>query len=150
MATDEKVEIAILDSISSEFVDALHRMIPQLAPESPLPSRQHLERVVACSSNILLGARVNGQTVGTLTLTMLVTPTAVTGWIADVVVDSLIRGKGIGERLVREAIAIAETKGAKYVDLSSRPAREAANRLYQRIGFVKRETNYYRYLLSNK
>lgn len=147
MPRDEQVEIVALDSINAEFLDALHRMLPQLSPGTPLPSREHLETVIGNSANILLSARVNDRTVGMLTLTMLVTPTAITGWIADVVVDDGVRGKGIGEKLVREAIARAAAGGARYVDLSSRPVREAANRLYQRIGFEKRETNYYRYLL---
>ncbi len=150
MSTDEQLEIAILSTIPEEFVEALHRMIPQLSPGNPLPPREQLEAVVQCPSNTLLAARVNGKTVGTLTLTMITTPTGVTGWIADVVVDSLIRGRGIGEKLVREAIAISQAKGARYVDLSSRPAREAANRLYQRLGFEKRETNYYRFTLHHE
>jgi ribosomal protein S18 acetylase RimI-like enzyme len=149
MSNDE-VKIVQLDSISAEFVEAVHRMIPQLAPGSALPTREQLEAVLQCSTNTLLAARVTNQTVGTLTLTILITPTGTTGWISDVVVDGGIRGKGIGEKLVREAISLAADKGAKYVDLSSRPAREAANRLYQRIGFEKRETNYYRYLLGPK
>lgn len=150
MSTDNELEIVALSAISEEFMDALHRMIPQLAPGNPLPSLSQLEAVIQCSSNTLLAARINGKTVGTLTLTLIITPTGVTGWIADVVVDNMIRGKGIGEKLVREAIAIAQEKGVKYVDLSSRPAREAANRLYLRIGFEKRETNYYRFLLRHE
>ena len=150
MPNEADVEIEALESVTPEFLKALHRMIPQLAPGTPLPSREQMEAVIGSSSNTLLAARVNGKTIGTLTLTMIVTPTGVTGWIADVVVDQLIRGKGIGEKLVREGIAQAAAKGARYVDLSSRPAREAANRLYLRIGFHKRETNYYRYLLEAK
>jgi GNAT superfamily N-acetyltransferase len=147
MSKNDQVVISALDRITPEFIEALHRMIPQLAPGTDVPSREQLERVVACPTNVLYSARVNDRTVGTLTLVMLITPTGVVGWIADVVVDNLVRGKGIGEKLVREAIAKAQALGARYVDLSSRPAREAANRLYQRVGFEKRETNYYRYML---
>jgi ribosomal protein S18 acetylase RimI-like enzyme len=147
MPKADQVEIVALDSITPVFLEALHRMIPQLAPGTPLPSRAQLQKVIDCPVNTLFAARVNDRTVGTLTLTMVVTPTGTTGWVADVVVDDLVRGKGIGEKLVREAIAHAKSLGARYVDLSSRPAREAANRLYQRIGFAKRETNYYRYML---
>jgi ribosomal protein S18 acetylase RimI-like enzyme len=142
------VEIVRLLTVDDEFVGALHRMIPQLAPGAPLPTREHLDEVVRCATNTVLAARIGDSTVGTLTLTMVHTPTVLMGWIADVVVDNEIRGRGIGEMLVRRALAVAAEKGAKYVDLSSRPAREAANRLYQRIGFNKRETNYYRYLLK--
>ncbi len=147
MSKDEQVEIRILDSVTPEFVEALHRMIPQLSPGTPLPTREQLEQVIVCPTNTLFAACVNSKTVGTLTLTMLLAPTGTTGWIGDVVVDDLVRGKGIGEKLVREAICRAQSLGARYVDLSSRPARGAANRLYQRIGFEKRETNYYRYML---
>jgi ribosomal protein S18 acetylase RimI-like enzyme len=147
MAQNDEVVISAMETITPEFLEALHRMIPQLAPGSPLPSREQLDAVIGCSTNTLLAARVNDRTVGTLTLSMLITPTGTTGWIADVVVDNDVRGKGIGEKLVRDAISRAAELGARYVDLSSRPVREAANRLYQRIGFEKRETNYYRYML---
>jgi len=72
-------------------------------------------------------------------------PTAVRAWIEDVVVDGSARGSGVGEALSRAALAEAARRGAKTVELTSRPSREAANRLYQRIGFVRRDTNVYRY-----
>lgn len=143
----DHIEIGRVEEIDGEFMSALDRMIPQLAPESPPPTRAHLEEVVDCPANTLLRARVNGKTAGTLTLTMLTIPTGISAWIADVVVDNEIRGHGIGEKLVLEAVRIAGEKGARYVDLSSRPVREAANRLYVRVGFTRRDTNYYRYLL---
>ena len=62
-------------------------------------------------------------------------PTGRRAWIEDVVVDSAQRGKGVGEALTREALRVAQAAGATTVDLTSRPSREAANRLYQRIGF---------------
>jgi ribosomal protein S18 acetylase RimI-like enzyme len=62
-------------------------------------------------------------------------------------VDEAARGQGAGEALVREAIRLARKAGARTIDLTSRPSREAANRLYERIGFVERETNVYRYEL---
>ena len=43
------------------------------------------------------------------------------------------------------AMSIAAEAGAKTVDLTSRPRREPANRLYQRMGFDLPETNVYRY-----
>jgi ribosomal protein S18 acetylase RimI-like enzyme len=54
----------------------------------------------------------------------------------------------VGEALNRAALDKAKAVGAKTVDLTSRPSREAANRLYQRIGFAQRETNVYRYELD--
>jgi ribosomal protein S18 acetylase RimI-like enzyme len=69
----------------------------------------------------------------------------VRAWIEDVVVDSAARGHGVGEALNQAAILEARHRGAITVELTSRPSREAANRLYQRLGFVARETNVYRH-----
>ena len=90
-------------------------------------------------------ARVDGAIVGTLTLVVFRIPTGVRAWIEDVVVDSSARGAGVGERLNRAAVEEANRLGARTVDLTSRPNREAANRLYRRLGFVERSTNVYRY-----
>jgi ribosomal protein S18 acetylase RimI-like enzyme len=80
-----------------------------------------------------------------LTLAMFRIPTGLRAWVEDVAVDVAARGKGVGERLSREALRLAAARGARTVELTSRPSREAANRLYQRIGFERRETNVYRY-----
>ena len=72
-------------------------------------------------------------------------PTGMRAWIEDVVVDEAARGHGVGEALNREALRLAKERGAITVDLTSRPSREAANRMYQRLGFTQRETNVYRY-----
>jgi ribosomal protein S18 acetylase RimI-like enzyme len=95
--------------------------------------------------SVLFAARVDSRVVGLLTLVVFRIPTAVRAWIEDVVVDESARGKGVGEALNRAALDEARRRGAKTVDLTSRPSRAAANRLYQRIGFVARETNVYRY-----
>jgi ribosomal protein S18 acetylase RimI-like enzyme len=92
-------------------------------------------------------ARVDGKIAGALTLATFRIPTGVRAWIEDVVVDSGARGHGVGEALNMAAIAEARSRGAITVELTSRPSREAANRLYQRIGFVQRETNIYRYTI---
>lgn len=100
--------------------------------------------IAAPASDVLVAS--DGDTVlGALTLIVFRIPTGVRAWIEDVVVDSAARGRGVGERLNAFALEVARARGAKTVDLTSRPSREAANRLYQRIGFVVRETNVYRY-----
>ncbi len=90
-------------------------------------------------------ASVDGDIVGSLTLVVFRIPTGVRAWIEDVVVDESARGHGVGEALNREALRVAREHGAITVDLTSRPSREAANRLYQRLGFTERNTNVYRY-----
>ena len=93
----------------------------------------------------LLVARTEGTIVGTLTLAMFPIPTGFRAWIEDVVVDEAARGKGVGEALTNEAIGLARAAGARTVDLTSRPSRAAAGRLYERAGFEERDTRVYRY-----
>lgn len=98
---------------------------------------------------MLFVARVDGAIVGSLTLATFPIPTGVRAWIEDVVVDEGARGHGVGEALNRAAIEEARSRGAITVELTSRPSREAANRLYQRMGFVARDTNVYRFTIRD-
>ena len=143
-----EIQIAIASTVTDELVSAFDRLIPQLSSSSPPPTREQLEDIVGSDSCSLLIARDGEQVVGSLTLVVFPIPTGARAWIEDVVVDSTARGKGVGEALNREALKVAKEKGAVTVDLTSRPSREAANRLYQRIGFEKRDTNVYRFDLK--
>ena len=133
--------------VTDELVDAFAVLIPQLSSSNPPPGPEQLESIVSSSSCVLFVARVDGRIVGSLTLATFPIPTGVRAWIEDVVVDSSARGHGVGEALSRAAIEEARARGAITVELTSRPSREAANRLYRRIGFVQRDTNVYRYTL---
>jgi len=130
---------------SDDVVTACHRLIPQLSSSSSPITKSELAEIVDGDSTVLFAARIDGEIVGLLTLAVFRIPTAVRAWIEDVVVDERARGKGVGEALNHAALAEAKRRGAKTVDLTSRPSREAANRLYQRIGFNRRDTNVYRY-----
>lgn len=133
--------------MDDELVAAFERLIPQLSSSSPPPSREHLETMVANADTVLFVARVDGSILGSLTLAFYRIPTGLKAWIEDVVVDTEARGRGVGELLNRAALDEARRRGAKDVSLTSRPSREAANRLYLRIGFEARSTNVYRYTL---
>ncbi|MHB1711339.1 MAG: GNAT family N-acetyltransferase, partial [Acidimicrobiales bacterium] len=109
-------------------------------------SRSDLHEIVASPTSVLLVAtEATGAIVGSLTLVLFRIPTGLRAWIEDVVVDESARGAGAGEALVIAAIERARDYGAKSVDLTSRPDRDAANRLYVRLGFEARATNVYRY-----
>ena len=132
-------------AVDDDLVDAFTRLIPQLSASNPPPTRAQLEELVASEASHLLVAKDDDGTVlGSLTLVVFRIPTAVRAWIEDVVVDEAARGKGVGEALNKEALRLAGQAGARTVDLTSRPSREAANRLYKRLGFKARETNVYR------
>jgi ribosomal protein S18 acetylase RimI-like enzyme len=138
------VVIRAADQVTDELVATFARLIPQLSSSSPPPSSADLEAIVAAPDQVLFVAELEGAVVGSLTLAWYRMPTGVKAWIEDVVVDESARGHGVGEALNRAAIDEARRRGAKNVNLTSRPSREAANRLYQRLGFEPYETNLYR------
>jgi len=139
--------VVAVHAVDDELVEAFNRLIPQLSSSSPPPSSDHLAAMVDSADIVLFVARVDGRILGSLTLAFYRIPTGTKAWIEDVVVDADARGHGVGELLNRAALDEARARGAKDVSLTSRPSREAANRLYQRIGFQPRDTNVYRYTL---
>lgn len=142
------VQVSVATEATPELVEAFSRLIPQLSKSSPPPTAAEVAEMVASEACDVLVATEGDVILGTLTLVTFRIPTGVRAWIEDVVVDEAGRGKGVGDALNRFALDLARSKGAKTVDLTSRPSREAANRLYRRIGFVQRETNIYRYSLE--
>lgn len=136
------------EEVTDELVAAFNRLVPQLTSNNPPPTRDELSALVRSESSTLLAARhpdERGQIVGALCLTVYRAPTGVRAVIEDVIVDQGARGKGIGEALLRRALDLARQTGTDGVVLTSNPRREAANRLYQRLGFTRRETNAYIY-----
>lgn len=139
------VEIEVCTKIDDEVINAFTRLLPQLSKTSEPPAQNDLEKIISHSACSVLLARVEEKIVGSLTLVIFPLPTGKRAWIEDVVVDESIRGSGIGEKLNLVAIEIANKQGVRTIDLTSRPSREAANRLYKRLGFQERATNVYRY-----
>jgi ribosomal protein S18 acetylase RimI-like enzyme len=139
------LQVEVLDKVTGEVVEAFGRLLPQLSRSAAPLAQADLEAIVGCPANTVLLARSAGTITGTLTLVMFPLPSGLRAWIEDVVVDESARGQGAGEKLTREALRIAAEAGARTVDLTSRPSREAAGRLYERIGFEIRESRLYRY-----
>lgn len=150
MTVSELVESSSIEAatvVDDELVEAFARLIPQLSSSSPPPGHDELAALVDGDDTVVFVARVNATIVGSLTLAFYRIPTGLKAWIEDVVVDDAARGHGVGRALNEAALDEARRRGAKNVSLTSRPSREAANRLYQRIGFERYDTNLYRYVL---
>ena len=143
--SEKNIKIEEIVKVDDELLAAMNRLVPQLSNSNSPPDRSALEGIVASDSSILLAAFIDREIVGSLTLVVFSIPTGKRAWIEDVVVDEKCRNKGIGEALNQDAIKIARQLGAKTVDLTSRPSRESANRLYKRLGFLQRDTNIYRF-----
>ena len=139
------VEIAEATETTDELVEAVARLVGELSSSAAAPGAREVERIVASPASRLLVARDGERIVGMLTLVTFPIPTGIRALIEDVVVEGAARGRGIGQELTRAALRLAAQLGTRTVDLTSRPSREAANRMYVKLGFTQRETNVYRY-----
>jgi ribosomal protein S18 acetylase RimI-like enzyme len=141
------ITVTVATMPDDELVAAFGRLVPQLSPSAAVPTPDLIREIVEAQASTVLVARDlrdQGRIVGMLTLIVFRIPTGVRAWIEDVVVDETARGRGVGEALSQEAVRRALDLGARTVELTSRPSREAANRLYRRLGFVRRDSNLYR------
>ena len=129
--------------ISEDVLRTFETLIPQLCPDCKIPSKKHLTQIIQSDNSFLFLAENEGI-IGSLTLIIIQIPTCTKAWIEDVVVDEKMRGKGIGKKLIEFGIEFAKNKGISKIDLTSRPERKAANELYGKLGFKRRETNVYR------
>src|SRR6058998_763870 len=138
------IEVATANRVDDELVAAFNRLVPQLSRSAAVPTPDLIREIVEAQASMVLVARDrrdDGRIVGMLTLVIFRIPTGVRAWIEDVVVDEAVRGRGVGEALSQEAVRRAVGLGARTVELTSRPSREAANRLYERLGFVRRDSH---------
>jgi GNAT superfamily N-acetyltransferase len=143
------VFIEIVAEVTDELVEAFERLIPQLSSSNPPPGVDELVDIVqAPATDLFLATDDDGRILGTATLVTFRIPTGRRAWIEDVVVDDAARGMGVGGALTQAMVDRAEELGCTTVDLTSRPSREAANRLYQREGFAGRNTIVYRYRIA--
>ncbi len=144
------VDVEVVNEVTGELVEAFARLLPQLSKSAPPLDAEALTQIASAQASTVLIARVAGEIVGTLTLVVFPIPTGVRAWIEDVVVDASARGKEyggarVGEALTVEAIRLAGQAGARTVDLTTRPTRVAAGKLYERLGFEQRDSRVYRY-----
>jgi ribosomal protein S18 acetylase RimI-like enzyme len=140
------VTVHELTTADPDVLASLNRLLPQLSSSAaPVSPAEFAEIVASDASRLLVARDADGSVLGAMTLVVFRIPTGVRAWIEDVVVDGDARGRGVGEALNRAAIDLAYELGSRTIDLTSRPTRVAANALYQKLGFVARDTNIYRH-----
>lgn len=142
------MEIREITEVTPALIEAFQRLMPQLSSSAVVPGEKELQEMVSAPGTVLFIAEKEDQIIGSLTLVMFRIPTGVRAWIEDVVVDQEIRRSGAGRALCQAAIEKARAVGARTIDLSSRPEREAADQLYQKLGFQKRNTGVYRFSIE--
>jgi ribosomal protein S18 acetylase RimI-like enzyme len=140
-----RVKVEIATTLTPAIVDAVARLVGQLSRSAAPPTTAELGDIVSSPATDLFIAIDDGGTIiGTATLVTFRIPTGARAWIEDVVVDEAGRGQGVGTALTEAMVERAQEQGCRTVDLTSRPSRASANRMYQRAGFVARDTNVYR------
>jgi ribosomal protein S18 acetylase RimI-like enzyme len=156
VASPVVLRVIEVTEVDDAVVAAIARLLPQLSGSAPPPTASSVGSIVSSPATRLLVAVEDdamvatpaGQVVGTLTLAVFPIPSGVRAWIEDVITDEAARGRGVGEALTLRALELAREAGARTVELTSRPSRAAANRLYGRLGFEIRKTNVYRFDLD--
>jgi GNAT superfamily N-acetyltransferase len=143
------LRVEVVRETTEEIQAALARLLPQLNPTLPVPDRPRLQRLLADPAVTLLVARDGDEIVGTTTVIVYTTPFWIKARLDEVVVDAKSRGNGVGEALVRAALEVGRAKGAQVAELQSGrgEAREAAHRLYERLGFKIRDSDVMRFVL---
>ncbi|HXM72967.1 MAG TPA: GNAT family N-acetyltransferase [Candidatus Dormibacteraeota bacterium] len=141
------VRIEAVTEATPEVHAALAHLLPQLNPQLPIPTMERLQAIISDPAVTLLLARDGQQIVGTTTVIVYTTPFWIKARLDEVVVDESARGKGVGAALVEASLDLARANGVEVVELQSGVQREAAHRLYARIGFKLRETNVYRIVI---
>lgn len=137
--------------VTPALLAAMQALLPQLTGQPTTIDGAKLTRLLAAPGITLLVARTDdGRIVGVATLVHFEIPSGSRVRIEDVVVDASARGQGVGAALTLAALRLATELGAINVDLTSSPHREAANRLYEQLGFERRVTNVYRYDLTDQ
>jgi ribosomal protein S18 acetylase RimI-like enzyme len=148
-STAVPVTVTEATEVSDELVEAIGRLLPHLSTSAPPPTVEQVREMVDAPGTVLFIARDEaGRIVGTLTLVLFRIPTGIRAWIEDVIADPAAAGQGVGRLLNQAALDESRRRGARNVDLTSRPSREAANHIYRSMGFEPRETNVYRYDLD--
>ena len=142
------IGVEILTEVTDEVVEAFGRLLPQLSSSAKPLDAAAIAALASSPEVTVLLARSDGRIAGTLSLVIFRIPTGLRAWIEDVVVDEAASRQGIGTMLTREAIRLAREAGVRTVDLSTRPSRVAAGRLYEREGFKQRDTRMYRYAIE--
>jgi ribosomal protein S18 acetylase RimI-like enzyme len=143
------MEIKKITRFSNRVFEAVLRLLPQVAPDAGLPSKLYFKSILAAKNiHFFIAELDNKDITGMLTIGACNLPSGIKVWIEDVIIDESQRGKGFGKELINFAINYSGTLGAKTIELTSRPSRIAANELYQKLGFIKYETNVYKFLLK--
>ncbi|MDL2238752.1 GNAT family N-acetyltransferase [Bacteroidales bacterium OttesenSCG-928-K03] len=138
------MRIKQLTTLSGEILNKINNLLPILSDNVRTLKHEELEEMINDKNTVIFIAEEDEDIVGMLVFIIYKLPSGVKAWIEDVIVKEEQQGRGIGRMLVETAIEYAKKLNIKKIDLTSSPFRIAANILYPKLGFKKRDTNVYR------
>ena len=144
----EPITAEAVRRLDADLIDAVKRLIPQIAPAARTPGPWELDQIIKDPGTTLIVAREGDDIVGMLSLHTFRATTGIHAWIQDLVVDQAAKGRNVSEILTKEAVKVAIQRGAHTAELRSQPSRTGASKLYERLGFERREAHLYRYRFS--
>ena len=140
----DEIRIHVAESLTDDDLAAIERLLPQLSSSATF-DRARVVAMLEHDGTDLILARANGRLVGMATLASFPLPSGLRGHLDDVVVDQSLRGRGIARLLLEAVIELARERRLRTLDLTSRPKRESAIRLYEAVGFQRRDSMLMRY-----
>ena len=141
------VEVIPLKEATQQALDELNALSHELHDDDRSATMQDLGQLVKDETAILFVVRDGEKIIGMASLYLIPKIGSKTSLLEDVIVDSKYRGQGLGEKLVRAVVDEAKKRGLKSISLSSRPVRVAAHKLYEKVGFQKKETDVFKLTL---
>ena len=133
-----------IKTYSPEYHEAMQRFLNQLTTSPMVLTESMFHQLLDSENSHLFFIIKDEQIAGMLTVGIYHSPTGGKAWIEDVVVDETFRGQGLSKVLVAHAIEFVKSQQIPLLMLTSNPTRIAANKLYQAMGFERKETNVYR------
>ena len=133
-----------IKTYSPEYHEAMQRFLNQLTTSPMVLTESMFHQLLDSENSHLFFIMKEEQIAGMLTVGIYYSPTGGKAWIEDVVVDETFRGQGLSKLLVAHAIEFVKSQQIPLLMLTSNPKRIAANKLYQAMGFERKETNVYR------
>lgn len=138
------ISVVHLKNHSPKLTSVFNKLLKELDETSVSLKESDVKEMIGSTANRIFVAKINNEIIGMITLIIYRIPFAKKGLLEDFVVDEKYRGRGVGTKLIKTAIKQAKKEKVRYLDFTSRPERVIANRLYESLGFKKRNTNSYR------
>jgi ribosomal protein S18 acetylase RimI-like enzyme len=139
------LKIEVVKQFDPSLLQAVASLLPQLTSSGRMMTADELRAMIASPLTTLFIAKDEDKIVGMISMNVVQMPTGLRSYLEDLVIDSAYRQRGAATALLQAAIDLARSSGARTLNMTSRSSRKGTIRLYERLGFRRRDTNAFRY-----